>query len=57
MNLGRLETRLNCVELAKEQDTGAGVLYTVQWGAWTKKKQEESIVKRKGEIVREGIDQ
>ena len=26
-NLGRLETRLNCVELAKEQDTGAGVLY------------------------------
>ena len=24
-NLGRLETRLNCVELAKEQDTGAGV--------------------------------
>ena len=51
MNLGRLETRLNCVELAKEQDTGAGVLYTIQWGAWTKKKWEESIIKRKGEIV------
>ena len=29
-NLGRLETRLDCVELAKEQDTGVRVLYTVQ---------------------------
>ena len=57
MNLGRLETRLNCIELAKEQDTGAGVLYTVQWGAWTKKKQEERIVKRKMRIIREGINQ
>ena len=28
-NLGRLETRLNCVELAKEHDTGVEVLYTV----------------------------
>ena len=29
-NLGRLETRLNCVELAKEQDTGEGgfIYYT-----------------------------
>ena len=29
-NLGRLETRLDCIELAKEQDTGVRVLYTVQ---------------------------
>ena len=56
-NLGRLETRLNCVELAKEQDTGAGVLYTVQWGTQTKKKWEESIIKGKGEIIQEGINQ
>ena len=56
-NLGRLETRLNCVELAKEQDTGVRVLYTVQWGTWTKENWEENIVKGKGEIVREGIDQ
>ena len=30
MNLGRLETRLDCIELAKEQDTGERCLYTVQ---------------------------
>ena len=30
MNLGRLETRLDCVELAKEQDTGERGLYTIQ---------------------------
>ena len=30
MNLGRLETRLDCVELAKKQDTGERGLYTVQ---------------------------
>ena len=35
MNLGRLETRLNCIELAKEQDTGEGGLYTVQGSTWT----------------------
>ena len=29
-NLGRLETRLDCVELAKEQDTGKRGLYTIQ---------------------------
>ena len=29
-NLGRLEARLNCVELAKEQDTGERGLYTIQ---------------------------
>ena len=29
-NLGRLETRLDCVELAKEQDTGERGLYTIQ---------------------------
>ena len=26
-NLGRLETRLNCIELAKEQDTGERGVY------------------------------
>ena len=51
MNLGRLETRLNCIELAKEQDTGVGVFYTVQWGTQTKKKGKENIIKGKGEIV------
>ena len=35
MNLGRLETRLDCVELAKERDTGERGLYTVQGSAWT----------------------
>ena len=30
MNLERLETRLNCIELAKEQDTGERGLYTIQ---------------------------
>ena len=57
MNLGRLETRLNCVELAKEHDTGVRVLYTVQWSTQTRKKQEENIIKGKGGIVREGINQ
>ena len=57
MSLGRLETRLNYVELAKEQDTGAEVLYTVHRGIQTKKKREERIIKRKREIVQEGINQ
>ena len=34
-NLGRLETRLNCIELAKEQDTGERGVYTVQGSAQT----------------------
>ena len=33
-NLGRLETRLNCVELAREQNTGERGLYTVQGSIW-----------------------
>ena len=50
-NLGRLETRLNCVELAKEQDTGEEGLYTSTGGAQTKKKWEEKIVKETERIV------
>ena len=30
MNIGRLETRLDCVELAKEPDTEESGLYTIQ---------------------------
>ena len=29
MNLGRLETRLDCIELPKEQHTGERGLYTI----------------------------
>ena len=29
-NLGRLETRPDCIELAKEQDAGERGLYTIQ---------------------------
>ena len=36
VNLGRLETRLNCVELAGELDTGEGGLYTVQGSTQTR---------------------
>ena len=35
VNLGRLETRLNCIELARELDTGERGLYTVQDSTWT----------------------
>ena len=34
-NLERLKTRLDCVELAKEQDIGEGGLYTVQGSVQT----------------------
>ena len=51
VNLGRLETRLNCVELAKEQDTGERGLYTIQRGAQTKTKREEGNISRRERIV------
>ena len=31
VNLGRLETRLDCVELAKEQMRGRVTLYSTEW--------------------------
>ena len=31
VNLGRLETRLDCVELAKEQTRGRVTLYSTGW--------------------------
>ena len=50
-NLGRLETRLNCIELAKEQDTGEEGLYTSTRDTQTKKKREEEIIKEKDRII------
>ena len=35
VNLERLETRLNCVELAEGLDTGERGLYTIQGSTWT----------------------
>ena len=35
VSLGRLETRLNCIKLAREQDTGERSLYTIQGRTWT----------------------